>query len=378
MSPSTDPESRDAVPSVPVAHLPSATGGVHVRLLDPGDPDWPAFLAQCAHDVYHAPEYVRIEARHERGRPCALLIEDGERGLLLPLIIRHAGGLGVDATSPYGYSSPLVRGTTDPRFVADALRKGARVLREMDVIALFVRWHPILGPEPPGDFGTLVRHGDTVAVDLTLPIDRLRAQMRRNHRDQIRQARSAGYVAEWHSSPAGLAAFQRLYTRTMERVSADGYHLFDADYFAGLVGGLGERLRLAFVQVDGEVVAGGVFTESCSGIVEAHLTASDGLSASTCARATKLMFDFVIERSQASDQRWLHLGGGRNAEADSLFHFKAGFSPLRFPFYTTRVIIRPVEYARLVAERASVSDPEDQTGYFPAYRRPSHEHALAT
>jgi hypothetical protein len=49
--------------------------------------------------------------------------------------------------------------------------------------------------------------------------------------------------------------------------------------------------------------------------------------------------------------------------------FKEGFSEARVPLFTMRIVLRPTEYAELTGRLASSSDPEELTGFFPAYRR---------
>lgn len=345
------------------------------RLIDVGDPAWRTFLEGVAHDFYQEPGYAKLEAQHEHARPCALLVEDGRCAMLLPLLIRPVTDASWDAISPYGYSGPLLRGTQDPDFMCDALAAGAQMLRGVGVVSLFVRMHPLLLQAPARGLGTLVRHCDTVAVDLRQPSDVLVEQMRRNHRVQIRQAREVGYSARWDASDAGYATFKRLYMETMRRLGASQFYCLDDSYFDDLRTALGERLRLVLVESDGEVYAAGMFIETC-GIVEAHLTASEASAGSACPKATKLMFGFAIEESRASGHRWLHLGGGRQGEEDGLFHFKAGFSPLRFPFHTLRVVTNVAAYERLVAAHDADDDAADISGYFPAYRRstPTHNH----
>ncbi len=344
-------------------------------LIEVDDPAWIAFLDVTDHDFYHRPEYVKLEAQHEAAQPCALLVEDGQRAMLVPLLIRPVHGADSDATSPYGYSGPLLRGTQDPDFLCEALEAGTQVLQDVGVISLFVRMHPLLSQVPTCAIGTLVRHCDTVAVDLQQPPDALAEQMRRNHRVQIRQAQEIGYVARWDTSDGGYEIFKGLYRETMSRLGAAQFYCLDDKYFDVLRASLGERLRLAVIEMDGEVYSAGMFIETC-GIVEAHLTGSRAAGGSACPKAAKLMFGFAIEEARANGQRWLHLGGGRAAEEDGLFHFKAGFSPLRFPFYTLRIVTDAAKYERLLADQDAHLDPADLTGYFPAYRRfaPAHTH----
>ena len=54
---------------------------------------WRRALTRLLHDVFHQPAYVRLMARHEGGEGRALLVEEGNAILLLPLL----GSLGIFA-----------------------------------------------------------------------------------------------------------------------------------------------------------------------------------------------------------------------------------------------------------------------------------------
>ena len=121
------------------------------ELLDPDDPAWAAFLSDARHDFYHLPAYASVCAAQEEGEAKAILVTDGGRSLLLPLVLRPIMRGGRDATSPYGYPGPVVRGSADASFVAGALASGLSLLASEGVVSLFVRLHPILnGALPEG------------------------------------------------------------------------------------------------------------------------------------------------------------------------------------------------------------------------------------
>jgi len=154
-----------ACPQAPGASTRTISG----KLLDCGAPEWEMVLRTARHDFYHLPAYIALCAAEDRARPCALYVSDGFRTMLLPLIIRPIPGGRFDATSPYGYPGPIGTGTEDPVFLQVALVAGLQVLREADLVSAFIRLHPLLNPDPPVGIGTVVVHGDTVSIDLTLP-----------------------------------------------------------------------------------------------------------------------------------------------------------------------------------------------------------------
>jgi len=337
------------------------------QLLDVDAPEWVSFLRRSRHDFYHLPKYVALCATHEQGEPLALYVTNASCSLLLPLVKRGIPGSDrTDVTSPYGYPGPLVCGTDAPEFLQEALVCGMETLLEAGVVSAFIRLHPLLNASPPQGLGTIVEHGKTVSVDLTLPNDMLWAQMRPNHRRDIRRAIQLGYVAGLDEAFEGFGSFKRLYRLTMARRSASPYYFFGDAYFDRLRDALGERLRLFTVAKDNAIAAAGLFVE-IDGIVQYHLSGSADALGNV--QPTKLMLDCVRRWGKQRGDRYLHLGGGVSGADDSLFWFKAGFSPQRHPFRTVRIVLDEGEYRRLVTVRDPLLDPGDRSAFFPQYRR---------
>ena len=334
-------------------------------LLDEDAPEWDSVLRGAPHDFYHLPAYAALSAVQEGGRASALYVTDGDRRLLLPLLIRAIPGGGFDAISPYGYPGPIGNGTDDPAFVRLALAAGYQVLKDAGFVSAFVRLHPLLNRVSPEGVGVLVYHGDTVSVDLTLPADALWAQTRLNHRRDIVRATRLGFTARMDDDWTHFETFKRLYRQTMERRSASAFYYFSDDYFRRLRDALGSKLHLCVVEKGGVAAAAGLFVDT-DGIIEYHLSGSD--SAFQTIQPTKLMIHFVADWARERGDAVLHLGGGVGGVADSLLLFKSGFSPLRHPFATLRIVVDEQEYDRLVAARHPDIDPRRRSGYFPLYR----------
>jgi RimJ/RimL family protein N-acetyltransferase len=233
------------------AALPRAAGlgdapstGLTAELLTPDNPRWATFLDSTQYDFYHLPDYAALSASQEAGMPQGLLVEGDRGSMLLPIIVREISPGRRDAVSPYGYPGPLVGGTDDPAFLREALAVGIHALRAAGFVSLFIRFHPLLNGDPPQGLGTMVRHGDTVSIDLSLSEDELWRQTRENHRRNIVRARGLGYVASMDGAWSHFEAFKHLYRLTMERNNASAYYRFDDRYFDGLRRALGERLHL--------------------------------------------------------------------------------------------------------------------------------------
>jgi hypothetical protein len=354
---------------------------MNAGFVGPDSPRWAQVLSEVEHDFYHLPGYLVLSARQEQGEPAAFLAEEGGSRFLVPLVLRPVspgpsggGGRWFDATSPYGYPGPLL--VEEDRseggdFLARAVGAFTEGLRRRQVVAAFLRFHPLL-PLPPGPFtraGCLVRHGETVSIDLTLSPEEIWGRVRENHRRHIKQASKKGQTARIDEHWQNFDTFIDLYYETMRRARADQYYFFSRDYLAGLRQALGDRLHLCVVEQGGQVISAGLFTETC-GMAQYHLsgTREDFLAD----HPLKTMIDFVRRRAQERGNRVLHLGGGRGGKEDSLFHFKKGFSKTLHPFFTWRAVLDRPAYHALVGrwEARAGAKADGPEGYFPAYRGP--------
>lgn len=332
-------------------------------LLRPADTRWTDALDRMRHDIYHLPEYVRMDAGMSGGSPAAYRFDDGGNTFLLPLILREIPDTtSTDAISPYGYPGPVAT-TADPGFWELAGRHMADVLGAQGVITAFVRLNPLL-PAPRAalaSVGTVVHHGETVSIDLTLDYEEMWKQTHRSCRNQIGKAKRAGVEIvfdDWSYFDHWIGT----YHATMRRVGATEFYFFTADYFRRLRDALGERAHLAAaVAADGELLGGNLFFEYGT-IMHTHLQSTkDG----RVAHADKLLYDAIRRWGRERGNEVYHLGGGVGGAADSLFHYKAAFSAGRSAFYTWRVITDPMGYEKLTGEEPAA---ESMTGRFPSYR----------
>ena len=345
---------------------------VTARLLAVDDPFWRHMLGETAHDIYHRPEYARLDAAAGE-TPLAAWIEAAGFGLLVPMQRRPIAGQAdvFDAISPYGYAGPLWwRGRTPD---ADAVQKLATGLRDLlsaeSIVSLLVRLHPLIDAVPTAleSFGALIEHGETIAIDLHQDLSAIRGAMRQTHRNEIAQAERLGVLVEHDRELHHLDAFIALYEQTMQRVGASPAYLFSRSYFEALRTGLAGHCHLFLARAEGKVAAAALFFEE-NGIVQYHLSGMDHALAST--HATKLVLAKAIEWAQGRKNQWMHLGGGVGTRTDGVFAFKAGFSPLRRRYRTLRVVADEPRYRALGGLGPTDSLGETEP-FFPGYRRGS-------
>jgi Acetyltransferase (GNAT) domain len=337
------------------------------ELLDPEAPEWTEMLRRTAHDMYHVPEYVTLDARLTGGTPAAFWYAEDDRQVLMPLVLRAVPGSGLrDAVSPYGYPAPISNAPPEDGGLWERAGESmVDLLRERRIVTVFVRLHPLL--DTPLDilakFGTVVRHGETVSMDLTVDLEEMWRQTRSDHRNHINRARRAGTQVvfdDW----SRLGEWVRVYHDNMRRVGAADYYFFPCDHLAALHDAVGDRMHLAVAVQDGEVVGGNTFFEY-DGIATGYVSST---RRAPNRYADELLYDEVRRFCKNRGDTIFHLGGGKGGCNDSLFQYKAGFSPSRHPFHTWRVVTDPDAYRRLVAERNPTADPDDRTGTFPPYR----------
>ena len=326
-------------------------------------PRWVEALNQLPHDAFHLPGYAAVDAGRLGGTGYAFVHSSGPDVVLVPVVVRDVGHTGLrDAVSPYGYAGPIAT-SSDPQLWREALTAMQQVLLEAGVISCLLRLHPLLDDvtDRLGEFGTVVRHGETVTMDLTLPEEDLVAGMRANHRRDIRRGRREGLqtvVDDW----TYLDEFLDMYAETMRRVGASSDYFFERSYVPNLLRAMRGAVHLVMVLDGGRPIGGGTFFET-GGIASYHLGGShtDALAH----QPSKLMIDAAWRWAKERGNRTLHLGGGLGGSAtDSLFHFKTGFSSARHEFATARLVLDESAYAGLCGPGRSL----DRTGFFPAYR----------
>ena len=351
--------------------------------LEVDDPRWREALGRLPHDFYHLPEYVRLDGEWNQARPRAFLARTGAEEYSFRICCA-----GVTASSrTHGRRHGVRRGLAvrvsrlllsdaarmSPGFARQALHRLSESLREMGVCSAFFRMHPLLSHGLSELFpeGVFTPAGETVAMDLTLDEGKSWKGIREGHQWTIKKCQKRGFVARSVSLRDSLEGVMEIYWDTMDRVQAKESYYFGREYFARL-GEMPEQVHCWVVEAEGRPAAACIFFE-CGGIVQAHLggTRSEFLSQSPF----HLLLYSAAGWARSRGNRYLHLGGGVGGSNDRLLQFKLGFSQLRFPFSTLRLITDEGKYRELTARRARAAEvPVEEFSrgdFFPAYRAPA-------
>ena len=343
-------------------------------LLTPDHPEWDEWLHQAPHDFYHLAAYHALSERTGEGRAYMLVHGNSDQFLAWPYLLRELDDEHTDGTSVYGYSGPTGRGLEDERFLASAWSELRTLWSAQRLVTIFTRFHPLLendrfcrgfhGADMPAG-GEVIRFGRSVSIDLSLDQDERRAQYPQPLRQEIKRAERLGLVVELDKDWTHFPYFIKYYRETMKQSGATDRYLFSDSYFNGLRRSLSGIGHLAVAKLSEEPVAALIFT-AYGRIASAHLTGAN--AAFTGYSPLKCLIDYACEFSRTLGADQLHLGAGRGGMEDSLFDFKARFSPLRHHFLGGRWILD-----REMNTRMSQRLPADQLvgdGFFPTYRTP--------
>ena len=274
-----------------------------------------------------------------------------------------------DASTPYGYGGPaFTRGESGEALLARYREVMAREFPRRGVVAEFVRFHPVLenhaGEQPGLD---RLRRSQTVVWDLTDDPETMWAGMGRSARSSVRSAQRAGVRVEEDTGLLHLESFHRSYLETMRRNQAASSYHYPLEFFRRTFAELRGMVSLFVATLGGEVASAALILHR-GPHVHYHFSGNSGTR--PVPGANNLLLYEIALWARARGARTFHLGGGRSA-GDTLFQFKASFSPRHLDFWTGAAVHLPDAYERLCAAAVAGRDPAARPidpGFFPRYR----------
>jgi hypothetical protein len=288
------------------------------------------------------PSMVELDAaRDEALRPIHWCFQANGHGLIHSFQLADNPGLAVrDVQSPYGYGGPLSN-TEDPEFLKAAEDAFAAWAKASNVIAEFVRFHPLV-PHARWYAGQIVDNRETVHIDLA---KELFEQYETRRRTYVRRFLESTVRVERVSSQFMSGVFPDLYKHNMDQVGAKPEYYFPEKYFDGLFRFASAENWLAYAGSE-PIAAAVILASARAGVAEYFLGAK--ASGFDRQRAMIGLIHRVAEHYQSLSFRCLYLGGGRSVDpADSLLSFKKGFSSSIAQFQIGSRVYQPEVYAHL-------------------------------
>ena len=310
-------------------------------------------LSSYQWDVYFTPDYYSLYQNYGDGEAQCFVFEIDGNIALYPFLKNPISPLGYeldkeyyDIQGAYGYNG-LIASTDDAVFIAEFWKKFDAYCQENDIIAEFMRFHPLLNNQKlasPQMKTFFSRH--TVSLDLSLSLDEVwTQQFSSKNRNMIRKAEKEGVTIVESDD---YETFRKLYDGTMTNLNAENYYFFPQSYYDEYKVSFKDNSILYFAMLDGRVIAGSMFMFS-ENYAHYHLSARDREYSKYA--ANNLILWHGIKKAKERGCKWFHFGGGTTSdENDSLLLFKQNFSKTKTEFWIGKRVHNQEVYDQIVTQ----------------------------
>lgn len=302
-------------------------------------------------DVYFIPEYYSLYENYGEGETQCFVFEKDGNIALYPFLKNPITTLGYtldkeyyDIQGAYGYNG-LIASSDDASFIADFWKEFDAYCRENDIVAEFMRFHPLLNNQrlaSPKMKTFYSRH--TVALDLN-DDDIWMHQISSKNRNMIRKAEKEGVTIVESDD---YETFSKLYDDTMTDLHAEDFYFFPPSYYQEYKQTFKDNSMLCLAMLDGKVIAGSMFMFS-DDYAHYHLSARDREYSRYA--ANNLILWYGIQKAKERGCKWFHFGGGTTGEDDdSLLKFKKEFSKTLCEFWIGKRVHNQIVYDQIVEQ----------------------------
>ncbi|WP_316839634.1 GNAT family N-acetyltransferase [Pedobacter gandavensis] len=328
--------------------------------------DWDFYVQNSfIHDFYHTWQYHTLD---KSGVALLLVYEEDNAYIAFPLLKREIPDSPFfDLCSVYGYPGPIAN--VEIQYIKEELIQNFKnsflnYLREEKIVSVFSRLHPFFSQDRLiSDFDGIHNNGQTVAIDLSLPIEVQRKKYKSDTFRSIKKSWKKGFWIKETKEIEDVDIFIEIYKENMQRIHSTEYYLFDRQYFLGLINSEEFDCRLLLVCAENEVMCGTLIILT-HGIIQGHLIATK--NAYLRESPAKFLVDGISVIGRNEGMKYMNLGGGLGFKKDSLFQWKSSFSDLFLDYKSFRFIVNPSAYKALV-DKTGLSK-HINIDFFPLYR----------
>ncbi|HIF9339298.1 TPA: GNAT family N-acetyltransferase [Photobacterium damselae] len=266
-----------------------------------------------------------------------------------------------DLETPYGYGGPVTN-TTDEAFLKRAFLAYRAHCQQHNIVCEFIRFHPFNSLATNNTlFDMHVEERQVVIVDLEKSSDERRQLYSKTTRNIVKKATKNLAIA---TDDVPLSEFSSMYYDTMKKNTASDFFFFKEDYFNQLMQLNG--VSLLATRTDQAYASIGFFM---CGDELAHYHLSANNQELSKENGNYLLLDAAFEHAKSQGCHYMMLGGGRTSSPDdSLFKFKAKFSPLTKPFYIAGLDFLPEKRQWLNQQWINHNPDIDAPKLFQLYR----------
>ena len=295
-------------------------------------------MPEMLQDIYFMPGYIKLHLHESGSKGLLFFAQDGNDIWIYPFILRQILNIEehrfdetiYDIETVYGYGGPITN-SHDEKFINSANKSFVQWCKDNDVIAEFVRFHPII--QNQRFFSSqmnILNDRDTVSIDLST-LNESGLNVDQKTRNICRRAEKLGVQILDHSSCQDFNKFIDLYLSAMKGLNAEDYYLFNADYFDSLKELVKSNGWLYVAERDGQWIAAAIFLKG-KRLLHYHLSASD--LEHRIPGSTNILISYAAKKGRQAGFLRLHLGGGKTTSPeDSLFIFKRKMATDVHSFY---------------------------------------------
>lgn len=293
-------------------------------------------------DIYFTPEYCRIYEENGDGIAKCFIYKDGKHIALYPFLLNSVNELGYkldkeyfDIQGAYGYNG-VISNNNFKTFIQNFYNVFTRYCNENNIIAEFVRFHPLLNNQFfSNEYLNVFLDRNTVIIDLKKNDSEIfNSFSSTNRRSILKAIKNQIEIKVYQNEFPYFESFISMYHETMDRVNSISYLYFNKKYFENLFHKLNVIQFVAFLKE--EPIASLICFYSDSYF---HYHLGSSRSKFLVLRPNNLLFFEMIKFAKKNGQSFVHLGGGNtSSENDSLLRFKSNFSNAFGKFYIGKKI----------------------------------------
>jgi hypothetical protein len=332
--------------------------------------EWEHLLSENdLNDVFLSPAYLELNEAVISGESECVVYEDRDSLVAYPYLRRPiAGSACFDISSPYGYGGAveLLKGSDVKQFY----NVFHEYCRDTKIVSEFIRFHPMLENHTDANIRGLdtVCHQPVVVVEYDQEEHSFGKAIRKEVLKKVRKAERNHIRVVEDIAWDYYEDFVEMYRGLMDCKGASRFYFFNDAFFRSIRRTLSDRASLLVALCKGRMI-GGLLILHSQPYAYNYLSCSDR-DHDRLGTNDLLQFKAVDWASRGGLKAYL-LGGGRSGE-DSLFRFKAKFSPQRRAFFLGKRIHLPKIYDALCEEKMKQEGirPEEfiSRSWFPLYR----------
>lgn len=321
------------------------------KLYDCSDKNWDIANKEIPinkQDIYFTKEYYKMYERNGDGSGKLFYYSDGKGNVALyPFMLNKIYGYSLDQDyydieTAYGYGGPISN-CLEERFLEEFEEEFMRYCKSNNIIAEFIRFHPLLKNETIFKNNIdVIYNRRTIYLDLTKGIERIwEEDIKSKNRNMIRKANKSGLCVEISHD---YENFKEIYSNTMDKVDANDYFYFSDSYFSNLKNN--DNCLLLNVKRENKIIAAAIFM-GYGDYFHYHLAGS--LKEELIYSPNNLMLWESIKYAINNGYKNMHFGGGLTDNLqDSLLKFKSSFSKTYKDFYIGKRIHNDKIYSHLI------------------------------